>query len=113
MKIRRKNRSFTLKGKIKLTHKADLILKNNELITFKSNDSEYDVVKKDWGYYATPSLNKRLLGFNLKTALVINKITGNLFVVLVHNKLKKKFFAYAKKENLKVLIWLNEFKTKK
>tara|TARA_Y100000992_G_C21048314_1_gene388302 strand:+ start:263 stop:601 length:339 start_codon:yes stop_codon:yes gene_type:complete len=110
MRIKKKNRSFALQSKIKLTHKADIMLKNNELITFKSNGSEYDVVKKDWGYYATPSLNKRLLSFNLRAVLVVSQKTGNLFVLLVHTKFKKKFSIYIKKEKLKILTWLDKYK---
>jgi hypothetical protein len=31
---------------------------------------EYDVAKKDWGFYATPSMNGRLKKFGFKTAIV-------------------------------------------
>ena len=36
-------------------------LDNNDLITFLTKDNkEWDVVKKNWGFYATPSINDRL-----------------------------------------------------
>ena len=36
-------------------------LENNEMITFVTKDKkEWDVVKKNWGFYATSSINDRL-----------------------------------------------------
>ena len=46
--------------KIYIKHCADIYLKKNEQITLKNFDKEYDIVKKDWGFYATPSINDRL-----------------------------------------------------
>ena len=40
-----------------------IILNNNEQVTFSDKykqNNDYDVTKKDWGYYATPSINSRL-----------------------------------------------------
>ena len=42
------------------------------MITFVSGKSEYDVVKKEWGYYATPSINKRLISYDINTCLIKN-----------------------------------------
>ena len=55
---------------------AKIYLKSNEQVTFVTDKKqEYDVCKKDWGFYATPSINGRLKFFNFKTALVQNKKT--------------------------------------
>ena len=71
MKIIKKNRTFKVGiKKIILKEVAKIKLKENEMITFVSGKSEYDVVKKEWGYYATPSINGRLKMFNYSTALI-------------------------------------------
>ena len=47
----------------------------DEQITFVTDDGgEYDLTRKEWGFYATPSLNGRLAGFNLRAVLVKNRI---------------------------------------
>ena len=46
-------------------------LEPDEQVTFVTDSgSEYDVARKSWGYYATPSLNSRLAGFGLRGVLV-------------------------------------------
>ena len=66
-----------------IEHCADVYLKDNEQVTFISeNGSEYDVAKKDWGYYATPSLNSRLVNQGFKSALVKNS-SGQFYIMLV------------------------------
>jgi hypothetical protein len=45
--------------------------------------AEYDVAAKDWGFYATPSLNGRLQQFGLRGVLIRNRGTGRYFVLLV------------------------------
>ena len=61
------------------------------MITFVSGKSEYDVVKKEWGYYATPSINKRLISYDINTCLIKNIKSKNLFLVLVHKRKKNNF----------------------
>ena len=40
----------------------------DEQVTFTTESgAEYDVARKSWGFYATPSLNGRLTGFGLRT----------------------------------------------
>ena len=48
------------------------------MITFFNGKIEYDIVKKNWGFYATPSINGRLIKFGYKTCLIKNKKTNNL-----------------------------------
>ena len=55
-----------------MIHKADIHLRNNEQVTLKDKNKEIDIVKKQWGYYLTPSINKRLLSFNLNIAIIKN-----------------------------------------
>ena len=71
-------RIFTV-GQIKKINIKDygkIHLRKNEQLTFISgknkNQKHYDITKKNWGYYATPSLNGRLKDNNFKSALVKN-----------------------------------------
>lgn len=70
--------------------------------------SEYDVVRKDWGFYATPSLNVRLPALGLRPALIRNRGTGRYFVVLVERESEPSFEAYLAAENLCVVQWLDD-----
>ena len=68
---KKKHSSKTLEvgNKVKFNIKdcGSIYLKSDEQVTFKcEKGSEYDVTKKEWGYYATPSLNGRLKKLWLK-----------------------------------------------
>lgn len=87
---------------------GNIILEKDEMISFKSeNGKNYDVVSKDWGYYATPSMNGRLLNEGFKTALVKNK-HGKFYIMIVDNKKIQSFRDYCKKESQTVTEWLDE-----
>ena len=92
MKIIKKNRTFRVGSNIRLNNVADIFLKNNELITLKNKKKEFDITKKNWGYYATPSIDKRLNTYGYLTAIIKNKDTKNIFVVLVEKEKKKIIF---------------------
>src|SRR5881628_2648488 len=50
---------------------ARIRLEPDEQVTFVTPaGAEYDVARKAWGFYATPSLNGRLLNFGLRAALI-------------------------------------------
>ncbi len=96
------------KNKTEISHVANIFLNDNELITFFTNKkNEYDIVKKDWGYYATPSINSRLKNNNFKTALVINE-KKQVFIMLIEKSKKQLFTKYLKKEKNKVVSWLDD-----
>ncbi len=114
MIIKRKNRKFFvgIKKNIRIKDCAEINLKSNEQVTFiGKNKFEYDVTKKNWGFYATPSINGRLKKFGLKCALVRSKNTQRLFVTLVEKNKILEFKKYLKKENLELLIWLDRYKS--
>ena len=95
MIIYKKNRKFKVGEKnIVLKEVAKISLKKNELVTFFNKKVQYDIVKKDWGFYATPSINSRLIKFNLKTCLIKSKKTKNIFVLLVEKNKIDKFKKY-------------------
>lgn len=68
--------------------------------------AEYDVARKDWGFYATPSLNARLSGFGLRGVLVRNTL-GRYFVLLVEHGHEPEFDAYCASERLELVTWLD------
>lgn len=92
---------------IVIDHCADVYLNENEQITFKTDKTEYDVVKKEWGYYASPSTNKRLKNHNLRTALAKNMKTGLYFILMVEEGKQDSFNQYMEQESMKVLYWLD------
>lgn len=68
---------------------------------------ELDVARKDWGFYATPSLNGRLSGFGLRAALIRNRVTERYFVVVVERGHEASFDAYLEQESCGVVAWLD------
>lgn len=79
----------------------------DEQVTFVTNSGrEYDVTRKDWGFYATPSLNGRLSSFGLRGVLVRNR-TGRYFLLLVEVGNEEQFEAYRGSENLELIAWLD------
>lgn len=80
-----------------------LELDPDEQVTFTTpRGGEYDVARKDWGFYATPSLNGRLRGFGLSGRLVRNRL-GREFVLLVEDGCEEAFAGYCASEGLVVL----------
>lgn len=67
---------------------------------------EYDVTRKEWGFYATPSLNGRLAGFNLRGVLTKNR-HNRFFVMLVERGKEEAFERYVEQEPLKIVAWLD------
>jgi 2-polyprenyl-3-methyl-5-hydroxy-6-metoxy-1,4-benzoquinol methylase len=95
-------------GEIKLSDCGKLNLNYNEQVTFVTDsNTEYDVARKDWGYYATPS-SARLSSFNLRTVLIRNFNTGRVFVLLVEKTKMPEFEKYLKDEDLEIITWLDD-----
>jgi hypothetical protein len=85
-----------------------LLLAPDEQVTLVTESGgEYDVTRKDWGFYATPSLNGRLPSFGLRAVLIKNRGTGRYFVFLLENGKDDSFQAYLDIENLAVVCWLD------
>jgi len=95
-------------NKIVMKDCGKIVLEQDEQVTFTdSSGLEYDIARKDWGFYATPSLNGRLKSFGLNGVLIKNKDSGRFFVLLVEEGKEDLFNNYCKKENLIVVTWLN------
>jgi hypothetical protein len=85
-----------------------LRLAPDEQVTFVTEGgAEYDVARKDWGFYATPSLNGRLEGFGLRAVLIQNRGTKRYFVLLVEKGREAAFERYLDVENLRIVHWLD------
>lgn len=111
MKIDIKNppRSYEVGRTVKLKMKdcGTVRLEPDEQLTFTTEaGAEYDLARKDWGFYATPSLNGRLQQFGLRAVLVKNMI-GRFFVLLVESGKESVFDQYVAVEELRVIAWLD------
>ncbi|MCX7307270.1 MAG: hypothetical protein NTZ72_04685 [Afipia sp.] len=85
----------------------------DEQVTFLTEQGgEYDLTRKSWGFYATPSLNGRLANFNLRAVLVKNRV-DRFFVMLVERGKEEAFDRYVKAEPLKVVAWLDTLESLK
>ena len=83
-------------------------LEQDEQLTFVTPaGAEYDVARKEWGFYATPSLNGRLEQFGLRAVLIRNRGTGRYFLLLVESGKEVLFDAYCQQENLAIVAWLD------
>lgn len=106
-------RTFTVgaeDNEVVLSDCAHILLEPDEQVTFISpSESEYDVVRKAWGYYATPSLNKRLKHFNLRSALVKNR-KGAFYIHLVEKGQEAVHRDYLDRDGLQIVAWLDDTK---
>ena len=113
MKIIKSNRLFKAGiSKVKIRDRGSISLRNNHQVTFKYKNSEYDVCKKNWGYYATPSINGRLKDFGFRTYLIINQFK-KIYIFIVHKNKNVEFKKYIKKEKNKIVSELTNYKLKK
>ena len=111
LNIKKKPRKFLtgIDNKIVINDLGSIKLKSNEQITFKKNNYSYDLKKKEWGYYVTPSTNKRLINSGYKSYLVKNN--NNRFYVLLVEKDKEDLFKkYIKKEKISIVVSLYNIK---
>jgi len=94
--------------KVTIKDCAHIELAADEQITFTTSaGGEYDVARKNWGFYATPSINGRLLQFGLRTTLVKNRM-GRFYVMLVENGCESQFEQYLAEEGLLLCGWLDD-----
>lgn len=98
------------RGEVQLAEVAKIALETNELVTFIGlSGSEHDVTGKEWGFYATQSVNYRLPTKGLRAALVKNT-QGRWFVLLVEKTTKAQaaFADYCRSEEVTVIAWLDD-----
>lgn len=94
-------------GEITLRHALNLELDPDEQVTLTTpSGTEYDIVRKAWGYYATPSLNRRLAAHGLRAALCANS-DGRIALLLLESGHEEDFNRYLEAEGMRVLAWLD------
>jgi len=104
-------REFTVLG-IDIRHSANLELEDDEQVTFvTSSGTEFDVVRKSWGYYATPSLNQRLPDNGLRPVLVRGDRSGKMYVLLVETGKEDDFYEYVRWDQMTIVCWLDTYES--
>lgn len=94
-------------GRIGLSDCGRVELAPDEQVTFVTESgAEYDVARKSWGYYATPSLNGRLLKFGLRAVLGKNR-EGRFYLYLVESGREADFERYAEEEEQEIVCWMD------
>lgn len=95
---------------IKIKDCARIELEPDEQATFLTESgAEYDVVRKSWGFYATPSLNGRLRSFGLRAALVKSP-SAKFYVFLIENGKEAECQQYLNVEGHHIVCWLDNDK---
>ena len=98
-----------IKKKLIIKDMGTVYLAPNEQLTFiTGSKKKYDFARKNWGFYATPSINSRLKKEGFKTALVKNPL-NRIFVMVVEREKMSKFRKYCKDQNQKILFWLDKY----
>lgn len=94
--------------RIEISDCGTVHLEPDEQVTFvTAAGAEYDVARKDWGFYATPSLDSRLPDHGLRPALVRNREDRH-YVLLVESGRERSFDRYLRDEDLSVVAWLDD-----
>jgi len=92
---------------IEIRDVAHVELAPDEQVTFTTPaGGEYDVTRKSWGFYATPSLNGRLLNFNLR-AVIARGPAAKYYVFLVERGREADFERYLAAEQNTLVRWLD------
>lgn len=101
-------RVFIVGRGIEMKDCGTIALNADEQLTFVTEGgAQYDVARKDWGFYATPSMNGRLAEFGLRAVIIQNCDTKRYFVLLVERGREASFAAYLAAENSRVVYWLD------
>lgn len=111
MKVNRKDppRAFNAGhgSKITIHDCGEIALEPDELITFVTEKgAHHDVCRKDFGFYITQSLNKRVRDSGFRAALMRNAL-GHYYVVLVEAGREDRFEAYLRDENQELVSWMD------
>ena len=105
--LKEKPRTFNVNG-IDIKDYGQIKLAPNEMITLETpSGRSYDITAKDFGFYATPSINARLVTEGFKTALVKNAFE-KVFILMVEIDNIDKFNRYCISEKLQVIFWIDE-----
>ena len=94
--------------KVEIADCGQIYLESDEQVSFVTvSGKEHDFAAKSWGFYATPSMNSRLVNEGFKTALVKNQ-SGRYYIMIVDADRLPDFEAYLSTAKNKVVEWLDE-----
>ena len=104
-------RRFSPYPGLNLNDMGDVWLAPDEQLTFRTSaDAGNDIVRKDWGFYLTNSLNVNLRTQGFKTALVSSGTEEKrLYVLLVEVDKIEIFQTYLRQYGMKLAMWLDEW----
>lgn len=117
MRFTPRKRPFTVGlGPIKfpITDCGSIALEPDEQVTFTTPDGgEYDVARKSWGFFATPSLNSRVGRKGFRPVLVKGPVPGGqhqerYFIWLVEKGRESEMEKYRGEHGYVVVLWLDE-----
>ena len=105
-------RIFSPADGIQLQDMGDIYLGEGEQITFRTRSGRCnDIVKKEWGFYISNSINWNLKRQGFKTALVISHASDlpRIYVNLVEVDKLDVFRNYLSGCNSEVVCWLDDW----
>lgn len=104
-------REFSPYPGITLQDMGDVWLDNDQQLTVRTaSGAGNDVVRKEWGFYLTNSLNANLRAQGLKTALVASGTDEpRLYVLMVEDDKLGIFDAYLAQYGMRLVAWLDEW----
>ncbi len=95
-------------GEINISDCGKIYLDPDEQVTFVTvTGKKHDFTAKSWGFYATPSVNGRLVHQGFKTALVKNQ-SGRYYIMVVDVDRIPDFETYLSVEKNEVVEWIDE-----
>ncbi|WP_321491571.1 hypothetical protein [uncultured Desulfobacter sp.] len=94
-------------GEIQIKDFGTIFFEPCDMISIHTNPGKYcDITATDWGFYLGSSVNGRMKENGFRVALVINS-QEKLFVNAVDEGKLTEFHDYLKKQNSRVLQWLD------
>jgi len=105
-------RRFSPLEGIQLSDMGDIYLEDDEQLTFRTESGKgNDIVKKDWGFYLSNSVNSNLRKQGFKTALVVSFASGEprVYVNLVEAEKLEEFHSYLTRFNARLMCWLDDW----
>lgn len=114
MKARLKNepRKFSPLAGLEISDCGEIELGLDEQITVTTEAGKAnDIVRKEWGFYLSNSLNANLAAKGFKTALVVSYASAppRTYLNLVEREKMLAFEAYLRAFNARVVCWLDEW----
>ena len=103
-------REFTPTEGIVLKDFGEIQLDVNEQVTVTTGTGPgNDIVRKNWGFYLTNSLNHSLRRRGFRTALIVGEtsLAPKLFIALVEEARTDQFLMELSATNSRILTWLD------